>query len=341
MKQVFLPLAFVLLFSPNFAFSQVAGNSTYSNSEKAQIYDYNPLTGRGPVTNAPIVNHMIVEFEVNGLLNAVAEDYVAMFNVTQVGATAEETDRLMGERIAAFKKILKVAGVDSNTVKVDMISFLPRFDYQVEKKAFSKTFNEVPAGFELQKNITVHYKSSGKLDDIITAAAKTEIYDLVKVDYFVEDITGKVEQLRNKCIASLDKKQIAYEALGFKLDTLRKAMAENYHSIYPITRYQSYNSFCRPSLDAATKKGILAPEERMNALPKTPSKYYNQVNYDDYDVVINSAVDEPVVQFSYTISIRYLLDMREKPLAQAPAPPQPTKQFFIVTPAGDVKPLPQ
>lgn len=328
-------LAFILL-SHN-AFSQAAGNSIYSNSAKHDQLAYDPMTGRGAVSNAPIQNHMIIEFKVNGLLNAVAEDYVAIFNVIQVGGTAIEADNLMNERINTFKGFLKASGVDSSAIKVDMISFLPRFDYQVEKKIFSKTYNEVPAGFELQKNIAVHYKNSGKLDDIITAAAKSEIYDLVKVDYFVSDITGKFEQLRNKCIAALDKKVDAYNLLGFELDTLRKATAEDFTSIYPITRYQSYNSFCRPSLEAAKKKGVFAAEDKIVEISKSPSKFYSQVNFDEYDVVINSLIDEPVVQYSYTISLRYLTDMREKPLASAP---QPAKQLFLVTPNGDVKPLP-
>ena len=301
-------------------------NANYSNNNFNVIQPYSTLV-RTPVTAANIEHPDLFHLTVNGLINVVAENYVATFNLIQVGETAETTDNLMNGRIHSLKQNLSGKGIDTSTIITDLISFVPKYDYQVDQKVFSKTFNEVPAGFELQKNVLIHFTKSFQLDDIISAAAKSEIYDLVKVDYFVTDVQKQYELIRAKCVEEMLRKEKDYLALGFKLDTVYRNMAEDYKSVYPESRYYSYSAFCKPSLDAARKKTGASSNAKVIDNPHPVSKFYNAVNYDEYDVVVNPVVTEPVVQFSYSITVRYVLHKA----------PDPKNNYFLVTPTGTIQ----
>lgn len=255
-------------------------------------------------------------------MNIVADNYVATFNLVQVGETADNTDALMNTRINSFKQELKRAGIDTNSIKVDMISFVPKYEIQTENKIFSKNYNEVPVGFEMQKNITVLYKKAAKLDDIVTAAAKSEIYDLVKVDYFIPSIQKSLDSLKTKCLQEVKSKVKSYEIIGFRLDTLKKVMADNYMTTYPQTRYFSYQANCHPSLNAVRKKqGVV------NEADKPVSRFYSPQEYDKYDLVINPVVTEPVVQLSYTVKVKYFLQSEK----------QPKNNYYILSPSGEMR----
>ncbi len=304
-----------------------AGNNQYNNEGGANTYQWNlNNNNRNTASTAYLANNTEVTLETNGLLNLVASDYVAMFNIIQVGETPDNTNQLMNKRISLLKSQLALIGTDSSAITVDMISFVPKYDYQVDNKIFSKTYNEVPAGFEMQKTVSVHYKNSALFDGIVSAAAAAEIYDLVKVDYFIPNLQHAMDSLRTVCLAALKKKTESYQAIGFKLDTMKRVMAENHTTVYPETRYYSYTAVCKPSMNAARKKNS---SDKINEVATSASQYYMQVNYDHYDFVINPVVTQPVVQLSYSISVKYLMN----------EPATPKDNYFLITPYGDTKPL--
>ena len=84
-----------------------------------------------------------------GLANIKADAFVAIFSVVQVGKSAEEATSLMSQRLSPVLSALKAKNMEAF---VDMISFVPMYEYETEKKVFSKrTYNEVPIGFELKQ----------------------------------------------------------------------------------------------------------------------------------------------------------------------------------------------
>jgi uncharacterized protein YggE len=346
MKKHCLSFTLLALMSAGAAIAQIQGNNQYNNTAQPAAgnslygnnsnlnynqnsYNYggnNGMPNRQPVSTANISQPNVVNVSVNGLMNIVAEEYLAIFNIVQVAEDITETDNLMNARIRLFKHKLQLVGIDSSKIKVDMISFVPRYAIQVENKLFSKSNQEVPAGFELQKNVMVHFKNSAKIDDIVTAAAQAEIYDLVKVDYFVTDIERSYDSLMNACIAEAKERVKLYEGLGFNLDTVRKAVLGNFTTVFPMQRYYAYQAFSRPSLPATRKGNPI----KLNEAEKTTSRYYNQVEIDGYDVVIHPVITEPVVQLSYSLNVQYYLNDPK------PVPP-PKNNYYILLESGELK----
>jgi uncharacterized protein YggE len=312
-------LSFICLFTDTLVNAQVRGNAQYDNPQS-----YQSEAGANPVIEDPST----MTLSISGLLNARADDYVATFNIIQVGETIEKADEMMSNRINKFIRTLKTFQLDTNAIKIDMVSFVPKFDYEVDEKIFSKMFNEVPVGFEVQKNITIHYKNSATLNALMSAAAQEEIYDLVKVEYFLTDINKEYETLRRKCADLFKLRLKSYESLGFKLDTLKKVFADDFATIVPQTRYAQYQAFSRPSLDAAKKKTVLG-SLKVKEVQRPQSTYYNAVSYDQYDLVVNPVIDEPVVQLTYKITVKYFL--KESP--------KENNTYFMISPQGEIKPL--
>lgn len=271
-----------------------------------------------------VPNNETIALSVSGLLNAEPDVFVACFHIMQVGETAERTDSLMNARIDKFRDMVNTLTTDSIAISTDMISFVPKYAFHMISKLFSKSYNQVPDGFELQKNVMVRYRSATELDAIVSAAAKAEIYDLVKVDYFLNDVKKQYDQLRVQCMDALKAKIKSCETMGIKTDLLRKTFAEDFSTVLPQTRYGSYQAIAKPSLDAVRKSS--PGSSKLTSVELSPSTYYDAVPYSKFDVVINPVVDKPMVQLSYRISIMFILP-----------PVEPTNDLLIITPSGQLQ----
>ncbi|RAW03011.1 SIMPL domain-containing protein [Pseudochryseolinea flava] len=295
-------------------FAQKSGNSNFRQHGAAALPSLQTQ-----------VNDQHILFSVHGLLNVKADYYVVIFNVTQLGETAQETDSLLSRRVDKFEKEMRRMGIDSIEIVTDMITFVPRYDFKVVEKLFSKTYNEVPDGFELQKNIIVTYKKTDQLNQIITAAATAEIYDLGKVDYFINDVSKQHEKLRLKCLEYLKEKIKSYEIVGVKLDGVKRSLSEDFATMLPHNRYEQYTAVARPSMRAIKRaSGNL---DKISYADLTPSRFYNAIAYDQYDVVLNPVVREPMVQLTYRVNIQF--DLKETADTKT--------QVLFITPNGQLQ----
>ncbi len=300
-----------------------AGNAVQSNDDIAPQF-------RGVPKAAVLRDANTLEISVNALNNQKAEAYTAIFSMLQVGKTAEETNALLNQRLEAFIASLQPIGILPGDIYVDMVNFLPKYEFDVTKKVFSKkTYTEVPKGFELQKNIHVRYKNNALLDKIVTAAARQEIFDIVKVDYFIANPQAVYKQLREASFQYLADIKKQYRAIGLELDSAYLISAENAWVAYPINRYESYQAFSAQTLDPNEKASSL-----VNTADKPIVRFYNAVPANDYDIVINPEILEPAIQFSYSLVARFTLPER-KPAVRT----ELKKEFILVTPNGEVKTL--
>ena len=310
-------------------FAQVSGNINYQTQVR---YPDNNISA-GLTGNSDII------ISVKGMANVKADSYVAIFHVTQTGKTTEEVNKLIDERITgALSKIKTKPGVETY---VDMISFVPVYEFVQEEKIFSKkTYNEIPAGFEVKKNIHIRYTDPNDLNDVIADLSNAEIYDLVRVDYFSDNIEAVKKELLTKSTAILKEKIKTYEGiLAIKTDSIERQFADAYKVVLPVEMYKSYQSYSSSSLK-------LKKQAEVNQAEKSTTLYYQPIIDKEFDFVLNPSILEPVIQVMYEIKLKinrgeYLVQMeeekerkREKPLVQ-----KPEKEYFFITPNGELKNL--
>lgn len=306
--------------------SQVAGNVNYQGSVRF------PTT----TINVPVTKSSDVTISVKGLCNVKADSYVAIFNLNQVGKTTDEVNSLIDHRINLVKNKIDSTG---NKVEffVDMLSFVPVYEIEAQKKLFSKrTYNEIPKGFEVKKNIHIKYTDPNFLNELITICSKAEIYNLVRVDLFSDSLEHKKRELMLKAYKIVeDKISNKSTLLGIDLKGMKRYVADAYQIVYPIEMYKSFQAFSNTSLN-------LMKQENVNMVAKSTTLYYKPVMNKEFDFVINPGVFQPVIQLSYEVKLQ--IERRVEKLPPAPVPRVITKvdvqkEVYLISPNGQVKEL--
>lgn len=330
----------VYLLCSYYALAQHKGNY---NDISVDISRQNILTSGNATIYNPTVQQKIhtvlqpsniLTIDVKGLQNVSATTYTAVFNVSQIGTTAEDANTLMKTRISAIKQRLNSMGISEKNIAIDVISFVPNYEVEVTKKLFSKTYTEVPKGFELQQNIHIQFTKTSQFEAVLEACAKSEVYNLVKVDYYIEDIKAVYKNLQEQLLQLITDKKAYYTTLGFDLSNYNIAIADDKYCYFPKDFYQSYQAYNSVSFDALyTNKGVTTAK-------KQTSYYYQPLTYESYDVVINPAILEPVVQIGMNIKLHFT----PKPKTQKQQPVPKTKidhKYYVISPNGtiDVKEL--
>ncbi len=293
---------------------QVSGNINYQNTVE---YSDNNIFVSFP-------SNSDMQVSVKGLANVKANTYVAIFSVSQEAKTTNEVNKLIDDRInRALQKIQSKEGVSTY---VDMISFVPIYEFDVEKKIFSKdSYNEVPAGFALKKNIHIKYSNPDLLDEIITILTNAEIYDLVRVDYFSDNLGAIKKELMTKAKGILQEKMKNYqEILSVDLDSAEKQLIDGYKVVLPVERYEAYQAYSSSSLN-------LKKNANVSRADKSITLYYQPIIDKEFDFVINPTILEPVIQVMYEIKLKI---NKEKIQTK-----KPSTEYFLITPNGDLKRL--
>ncbi|WP_255462934.1 hypothetical protein [Flavobacterium sp. LPB0248] len=209
-----------------------------------------------------------------------------------------------------------------------MISFVPVYEYEAEKKVFSrKTYNEVPLGFELKKNIHIKYSDPNQLNDFISILSNYEIYDLVRVDYFSNSLETIKKEMMNKAKLLIQEKIKNYELLlGETFTNVEKRITDDFVVNLPVEMYRSYEAYNSSSLN-------LKKTANVNQATKSTTLYYQPVFSKEFDFIINPSVLEPVIQVQYEIKIFINREKEKKQVAKT------DKEFILITPNGDLKNL--
>jgi uncharacterized protein YggE len=329
MKRLLFLCTFLLSFTLG---AQTMGN--YNNQRPSQVQNYQVQFRAVPrpanFTNDPNV----IEVTINALSNQPAAAHLAIFSVFQAGSTVKSVNGGMNSRLETVKAGLKKLGISDDDIYVDMVNFLPTYAFNEEKKIFSKkTLTEVPTGFNMQKNLHIRYRDAELLDQILTVVTEAEIYDIIKVDYVVDEPQNVYAELREEAFGYLNGMIDEYAKNGIGLDTARKQIAENAWVVYPGDRYEAYTAHSSQKLTAKEREGAVVTQAEKPVL-----RFYNAIPTNDYDLVINPGLLEPSAQFSFSLKVRFTLPP-EKPAPKPVIQTKVVKQFLYLTPDGKIVPL--
>ncbi len=284
-------LILLVLICAGNSFAQESGNAVYGNTRRK-----NTGVATGNLYGVEPKDSVISTFlEANVLMNVKADEYLAVFGVAQEGPTLLDCNKKIDLQIAEFTKSLQELGVAGADVFVDFVTQNRIYDFTVA--AGSSTAREKATGFEVKKNILVHYKDRGMLEKMLIAASKSSIFDLIKVDYIVNDTATLRERLFEEASKIIKKKEERYSRqLGIKPHSFVVAL-EKYDMFFPSEMYNSY---------AAYETGSVNSGRDMRVVEKRKSKtfYYNPLDESEFDQVINPLVLEPVVQFTLFLKVK-------------------------------------
>lgn len=236
--------------------------------------------------------------EASILMNVQADEYVAVFGVTEEGKSPDEASTKMEATLAGFKEALKPLGIARENLFVDFVIQNRIYAYRIE----GTLAREEITGFELKKNVSIHFKDKTLIDQLVIAAARSQIYDLIKVDYIVKDMAATQAKLQADTIDLLKSKSERYQKLlGVKLFGPMQIVADKPSVYYPVEQYDSYR--------ASESENISTPYDRsrytVQNARKSRTTYFNPLNGNGFDVVVNPVIIEPVIQFTTYLKVKY------------------------------------
>ena len=294
-----LLLAVWLIGSASVCFAQASGNVGYGQSGGNAKAKQNERNKRVLAqSELPPAGSMFIEASV--LFNAKANEYVAVFGIAQEGATVAECNQKMDATVNAFSGELRQLGLAPEAVFVDFATQTKIYGYQ----ATGSIAKERLVGFELKKNISIHYRDKLLLDKLIIAASRAKIFDLIKVDYLVKDTAAVQDRLMEEAARIIKLKAARYEKLlGLKLQPLPQVYAEKPSVYFPAEMYDSYTAQESEEMSSDSDR----QRYTIQGARKSRTFFFNALNADGFDSVINPVVIEPVVQYTLYLKVKYEL----------------------------------
>ena len=148
---------------PTLCRAQVSGNVGYSqNGGKARALQ-NERNKRVLTKEEMPPTGTSTFVEANVLLNVRADEFVAVFGVLQEGETIAECSRKVDAAIKQFTDEVKTIGIGDGACFVDFIAQNKIYGYEVA----GDIAREKLVGFELKKNVSIHYKDTALLEKIV------------------------------------------------------------------------------------------------------------------------------------------------------------------------------
>ncbi|HJQ26343.1 MAG TPA: SIMPL domain-containing protein [Blastocatellia bacterium] len=304
MRQLLL-IAMVMIGSAAACYAQASGNVAYSQQGGQARAEQNEHNKRvvAPTDAPPSATTMFVEASV--LMNVKADEYVAIFGVNQECATVPECNQQMDTTVAGFISELQRLGIGKEDVFVDFAAQNRIYSYQLTGSVAKQRLS----GFELKKNVAVHYKDKLLLDRMVIAASRANIFDLIKVDYIVHDTASVQNRLMEEAARVVKQKAARYERLlGIQLQPPAQVYAERHSIYFPTELYDSYTAY--ESEDVSPD--FYRERYTVQSARKSRTFFFNPLNADGFDAVINPVVIEPVVQFTVYLKVKYEIEQPKK-----------------------------
>lgn len=297
--------ALVIFASAVVCYAQASGNIGYSQNGGNARAEQNERNKRALAATdvPPTANSMFIEASV--LMNVKADEFVAVFGISQECATIAECNQKMDTTVSSYSTELKQLGVTGDDVFVDFAAQNKIYAYEVT----GSMAKEKLVGFELKKNISVHYKDKALLDKLVIAASRSKIFDLIKVDYIVKDTNSVHNQLMEEAAKVIRQKVTRYEKLlGIRFQPSAQVYAEKPGIYYPTEMYDSYTAFESEEISS----DYYRQKYTVQGARKSRTFFFNALNADGFDQVINPVVIEPVVQFTLYLKIKYDIEQPKR-----------------------------
>ena len=291
MKNKIHLLTLIGLFACTASYSQISGNQIYGNADP-----YGNAASREMILQGD--SAMIISGYV--LLNTLADLYAVTLGLNEEAKTIKEGNEAINKRIESFKSSIASLGVTEKDMYVDFISQTKIYDYALS----GNKAEQFESGFEIKKNIILTLANLSDVDRLLVKASENGIYDLVKVDYVIKDVSRIYNQMMTTASDVVKHKKETYQKVSsFELLPGSRVFSERFYASYPNARYKSYAAFESSDVrDESYKSSIVKKEERKNT-----TFYYDAISPSGFDAIINPSSPIVGVQYVLELKIRYNL----------------------------------
>ncbi len=260
--------------------------------------NYNRNSGQRTSPNTGLINSggdQLIEAYV--LLNAAPDEFIAVFGVAQEAPTAAESNQKVNAQIDQLLNAAERLGINRTSTFVDFITQNRIYDFVPSS---NNTIRETVSGFQTKKTVAIRYKERPMLEKLLAAAAQASIFDLIKVDYAINDM-GKIRnRLFEEAVRIIKQKEESYlRSLGLAIRR-HSIFQETYNTHFPAELYQTYTGYESGAVDTNYESTTRVVRER-----KSSTSFLEPLDRSVFDTVLNSIGMEPMVQCTLYMKVKY------------------------------------
>jgi uncharacterized protein YggE len=156
---------------------------------------------------------------------------------------------LLKTQVEKTRSAVQALGVLESLIVEDFISAIPRFEYKVEEQENETVLIESAAGFRMQTNLHIAVESDEKALEVIDAAFKSGLNDLIGVDYTADVEEEKQKALQEALQAAKAKAQLLFADLVEESPAVINVQEKSV-VFYPSNLYDSFENVARGSVSA-------------------------------------------------------------------------------------------
>lgn len=270
----------------------------------AQTYDYSSNKHQifNDYKNESVnVSGNVLSIKTRVIFNAVPDGYHVTYTFTSISNTVEELEAITQKKIHKLESDLKKEKFKNNHVILDIVSLDPVFDFKTDTSSHPS-----PNFYKSTYNLSFTIDDIGQMDQLSRVCLNYDIYDLVDINPFINNVDFIEDSLINKSVEVLNKKKAFAEKLGFSINDGKPSFNKKKTTIYPSERH--LKEFIR-------NRSLY----QHNFSQNSTIGYNRQVDIDNYynidlhksDYIFNAKEGKPVIQFVYDISYNYVKRDRE------------------------------
>lgn len=281
------------------SFGQVSGNQVFSDDNNSNNYrsPKENITKQNRI-NKLYLNDSSFVIEAKIIKNVKADSYVAVFGLSQEATTISDCNSKINERINSFISNIKKQGISDKDIYTDLLTQYRVYDF----KKVDYSYQEYVKGFELSKNVIIKYAKPEQIEQLLKAASRDSIFDLVKVDYLITDMSKVYDELFVAAKEVIQKKKQFYlDLTNSKVKPNAQIYGENFASYYPSELYKNYKAFTQNYYENYS----WLQEKETKRLHKFQTYYYDPIDYSNFDKIINPTILEPAIEVVLTIQVKY------------------------------------
>lgn len=315
-KLTVLALAFTQLL-----FAQIGGNQLYQNQNSSY---QNPALNANQGNSKIRMSQDQMLLEVNILNNVRADSYVVTLGLNQENHSVETCNSAINQRISTFKSEIQKLGIKEKDIYVDFISQTKIYGYQTNNQGNNINIQQKDDGFEIKKNIIFKLNDILLFDRILEIASKSEIHNIINVEYYVANQTLVYENMLNEALKVADNRRKLLKLSNSKWE--EPIFEISFNSIQPGNQYKKFQAFETSDISYSnyynSNKVIVRQEQR-----KSNTFFFDGIDPSTFDKVMNA--DTAMVGLQYVMNVKIIYESKQKE----------SKPYYIVTPNGDLKSL--
>ena len=291
-----ISLGLILLMTTE-ALAQEVGNAYNRNAQ----YNRNRSYQSSFSPQSIVVNNSTMLVTARVLKYVEADEYVAVFGLAVEAPTVLQCNTKIDQQLEGFVKDLQKNGIKPSDYYIDVVTQnqVYGFDYN----ATTKVAKEKREGFELKKNIAIRYRKNTMLSRLVKLAAARQIFDLIKVDYLIDNQMAVYETLWEEARKIIERKKNNYlKNTRIKLASRSMVAFEKFGAHRPISMYRSYQAGKAASLVSYNRNRRNYTQINLR---KLKTVYYDPPNDSFYDKVLDKNPIKPMLQYDLQIQMRY------------------------------------